>query len=329
MPKVSIVIPCYNAMRYLPETVRSVLAQTYEDYEVLIIDDGSTEYSEAGTLEDWVQALDHPKIRLIRQENLGLAGARNTGIRQSAGDYIALLDADDLWHPTKLEKQVALLDQHPQVGVVYAWSELIDAQGLSTGRVLNPTAEGRIWESLLEQNLIGGGSVPLLRRSCLEQSGLFDLNLRSFVEDWDLWLRLAPLTEFKVVKEILIYYRQLDSSASMDWTRMEQSYLLVLEKAFANAPPALQHKKGKCYGLVNLYLAWRPLKGQSPSPTASWRFLRQAIAQYPQVMSLPEFWRLSLSILLTQCLGGDIYRQGIALTHELRRRLKRLTAPAP
>jgi glycosyltransferase involved in cell wall biosynthesis len=317
MPKVSVVIPFYNAMKYLPETVDTVLQQTYDDYEVVIVNDGSTE-----NIEDWIRELANPKVRLINQENQGCAGARNTGIQQSSGEYIAILDADDLWHPTKLEKQVNLLDKHPEVGLVYAWSDLIDEQGRRMGRIFKPSAEGKVWEKLLEQNLVGGGSVPLIRRSCLKESGLFDPNLLSYVEDWDLWLRIAPLAEFKVVQEALIYYRQLTSSASMDWSSMEKSYQIMLEKAFANAPAAMQYKKAKCYGLVNLYLAWKPLKSAMPSPQAGWAFQRKAIAHYPQIIFTHEFWRLSLSILLTQWLGAKVYRQCLALTYEFRRRLR-------
>jgi glycosyltransferase involved in cell wall biosynthesis len=317
MPKVSVVIPFYNAMKYLPETVDTVLQQTYSDYEVVIVNDGSTE-----NIEDWVRNLNHPKIRLINQENQGCAGARNTGIQQSNGEYIAILDADDLWHPTKLEKQVNLLEKHPEVGLVYVWSDLVDEQGQSMGRIFKPIAEGKVWAKLLEQNLVGGGSVPLIRRSCLDKSGLFDPNLLSFVEDWDLWLRIAPIAEFKVVKEALVYYRQLTSSASMDWSSMERSYQIMLEKAFANAPATMQYKRAKCYGLVNLYLAWKPLKSETPSPQAGWAFQRKAIANYPQIIFTQEFWRLGLSILLTQWLGAEVYRRCLAITYDVRRRLQ-------
>jgi glycosyltransferase involved in cell wall biosynthesis len=317
MPKVSVVIPFYNAIKYLPETVDTVLQQTYGDYEVIIVNDGSTD-----NIEDWIRELAHPKVHLINQENQGCAGARNTGIQQSSGEYIAILDADDLWHPTKLEKQVNLMDRYPEAGLVYTWSDLIDEQGQIMGRVFKPNAEGKVWEKLLEQNLVGGGSVPLIRRSYLDQSGLFDPNLLSFVEDWDLWLRIAPLAEFKVVKEALVYYRQLTSSASMDWSSMEKSYQIMIEKAFASAPASMQHKKAKCCGLVNLYLAWKPLKSKTPSPQAGWDFQRKAITYYPPIIFTAEFWRLSLSILLTHWLGASVYRQCLNATYEFRRRLR-------
>lgn len=101
MPKVSVVIPAYNAMSYLPETVASVLNQTFEDYEVIVVNDGSKD-----DIKIWIAQLADTRIKLISQENQGLSGARNTGIAHAQGEYVAFLDADDLWAPTKLEKQV-------------------------------------------------------------------------------------------------------------------------------------------------------------------------------------------------------------------------------
>jgi glycosyltransferase involved in cell wall biosynthesis len=317
MPEVSIIIPFFNAIKYLPETIDSVFSQTYTDYEVIIVNDGSTE-----DIADWNRQLNHPKVRLIDQENQGCSEARNHGFRQSSGKYISFLDADDLWHPTKLEKQVQILDRYPEVGLVYTWSDLIDNQGQRIGRTAKPNAEGKVWEQLIEQNLVGGGSIPLIRRSSLEASGLFDPNLVSFLEDWDLWLRLALVTEFRVVPEALMYYRQLDSSSSMDWSNMEKSYRIMIEKAFAIAPATAQSKKAKSNGLINLYLAWKPIKSQVPSPLISLNFQRKAIAHYPQIIFKPEFWRLGISIFLIQFLGINFYRKYLLDIYRIRRRFQ-------
>ncbi len=131
-PKVSVVIPAYNAMTYLPETITSVLQQTYTDFEVVVVNDGSTD-----KIEEWIVQISDPRIKLVSQANLGLAGARNTGIRESQGKYLAFLDADDLWEPTKLEKQVKILEKNPEVGLVYTWVTYIDETGQSTGRVFD------------------------------------------------------------------------------------------------------------------------------------------------------------------------------------------------
>jgi glycosyltransferase involved in cell wall biosynthesis len=177
MPKVSIVIPTYNAMKYLPTTVESVLHQTFTDFEVLIINDGSSD-----GVEEWVSGLTDRRIRLISQANQGLPGARNTGITQAQGKYIAFLDADDLWEPTKLEKQVRCLDEQPEVGVVYTWSRLIDGQGNPTGRIHAGQGEGNIWQQLLlGKDPISNGSSAMVRRGCFDTAGLFDTRLKAYI----------------------------------------------------------------------------------------------------------------------------------------------------
>jgi glycosyltransferase involved in cell wall biosynthesis len=133
MPKVSVVIPAYNAMTYLPETVESVLKQTFTNFEVLIINDGSSDH-----IMQWVTQISDSRVRLISQENQGLPGARNTGIAQAQGEYVAFLDADDWWEPTKLEKQVRCFEERPGVGLVYTWTALIDASRQPMAEYLLP-----------------------------------------------------------------------------------------------------------------------------------------------------------------------------------------------
>jgi len=130
MPKVSVVIPAYNAMTYLPETVESVLKQTFTNFEVLIINDGSSDH-----IMQWVTEISDSRVRLISQENQGLPGARNTGIAQAQGEYVAFLDANDWWEPTKLEKQVRCFEERPSVGLVYTWTALINASRQPNGRL--------------------------------------------------------------------------------------------------------------------------------------------------------------------------------------------------
>jgi glycosyltransferase involved in cell wall biosynthesis len=322
MPKVSIVIPAYNAMKYLPETIESVFRQTFNNYEVIVVNDGSQD-----NIESWIAQLNHPKVSLITQENQGLSGARNTGIINSKGEYVALLDADDLWAPTKLEKQVMLLDQSTEVGLIYTWMALIDENGVPTGRIFNAEDEGKIWKKLLESNVVGCGSVPLIRRSCFDKVGLFDRNLRSFVEDWDLWLRMAPHYDFKVVKEPLVFYRQLSSSASKNWEAMAVSYQIVLDKNFKDVPEEMQYLKARSNGFINLYLAWKPLQGLTPQPKVAAEYRKKAIRQNPRIIFTREFFKLSLLIFLSRYLGDNIYKQSIAFFYTLRRRLVQTSKP--
>lgn len=314
MPKTSVIIPAYNAMAYLPETVESVLNQTFADFEIIIVNDGSSD-----GIEQWVSQLTDPRIRLISQKNQGLAGARNTGIANACSEYLAFLDADDLWEPTKLEKQVQILEENPEVGLVYTWVAYIDENGQSTGRVFKNQEEGDVWKKLTEHNIVECGSVALVRRSCFETCGDFDRNLRSFGEDWDMWLRIASRYPFKVVKEPLVYYRQLSSSASKNWAAMEQSFEMVMEKAFAGSSPSLLEVKQRSYGFANLCLAWKPLQSQTKDYKKALHFRQQAVVHYPQIRFSKEYIRLSVAITIMRWFGADGYKKFLAIFHSLRR----------
>jgi len=316
MPKVSVVIPAYNAMNYLPETVESVLRQSFTDFEVLIIDDGSSDH-----IVQWASQIADPRVRLISQENQGLPGARNTGITQAHGEYIAFLDADDLWELTKLEKQVRCLDNNPAVGLVHTWMLLVDEQGKSTGRVMKSNGEGDIWKQLVERNIIACPSV-IVRRCCFEAVGIFDINLRS-IEDWDMWLRIASRYPFAVIKEPLAYYRQLPGSMSKNCQVMEQAFHRVIEKAFHSAPSELLYLKNRSYGYANLCLAWKALQSHERDYKLALHFQQQAIYHYPQLRFSWEYIRLSLALATLQWFGQKQYGKVLTLTYALRRRISK------
>ncbi len=314
MPGVSVVIPAYNAMIYLPKAVESVLRQTFTDFEVLIIDDGSSDH-----IVPWASQVADHRVRLISQANQGLPGARNTGIAQAQGEYIAFLDADDLWEPTKLEKQVSCLDNNPGVGLVHTWMLLVDEQGNSTGRVMKSNAEGDVWNQLVEKNIIACPSV-IVRRYCFETVGLFDINLRS-IEDWDMWLRIASRYPFAVIKEPLAYYRQLPGSMSKNCQVMEQAFHTVIEKAFHSAPSEVLYLKNRSYGYANLCLAWKALQSHERDYKLALHFQQQAISHYPQLRFSWEYIRLSLAIATLRWFGQKQYGKVLTLTYALRRRI--------
>ncbi len=314
MPKVSIVIPAYNSLKFLPETMESVFRQTFKDFEVIVVNDGSSDDT-----EHWVSQIADPRIKLICQENKGLSGARNTGITHASGEYIAFLDADDLWEATKLEKQVLCLEENSEIGLVYTWVALIDENSKFTGRVFKNYAENDVWHQLIEHNIVESGSVAMVRRQCFETCGVFDRNLRSFVEDWDMWLRIASRYPFKVLKEPLVYYRQHSTSASRNWEAMEQSFRIVIEKAFASAPPKLHYLKGRSYGSANLCLAWKPLQSRNKDYQKAKDFQRQALVHCPQLCFSKENIRLSLAIAAFQWFGSDGYSRVLRLFYALRR----------
>jgi glycosyltransferase involved in cell wall biosynthesis len=312
MPKVSVVIPAYNAMTYLPETVESVLQQTFTDFEVLIIDDGSSDH-----IKEWVAQLTDPRIKLISQINQGLPNARNTGIVHALGEYIAFLDADDLWKPTKLEKQVRCLDDNPSIGLVHTWMVLVDEQSQPTGRVITSNAEGEVWKQLVERNVIACPSV-MVRRDCFDAVGMFDSTLRS-IEDWDMWIRIASRYPFAVINEPLAYYRQLANSMSKNCQVMEQAFHLVIEKAFAFAPPELLYIKPRSYGHANLCLAWKALQSSDRNYQQANQFCCQAVEHYPSLRFSQEYIRLKLAIAAMSWFGPDRYSKMLTLIYALRR----------
>ncbi len=209
IPNVSVIIPAYNGARFLPEAIESVLAQTYKDYEIIVVDDGSTD----NTKEILKPYFD--KIKYIHQQNQGAATARNTGIRHSQGEYIAFLDADDVWLPEKLHTQVYYLDNNPEVAMVYSRSFTISGDGelISKKSSYKDFPSGEIFNILFLHSFFIYTSTVVVRRRILDTVGLFDESLITS-EDRDLWLRIAR--EFKVsgITKYLCKYRNTDGSLS-------------------------------------------------------------------------------------------------------------------
>lgn len=311
MPKVTVVIPAYNAMTYLPETLDSVLKQTFADFEVLIVNDGSSD-----RIIQWASEITDSRVKLISQSNQGLSAARNTGIVHAQGEYVAFLDADDLWEPTKLEKQVHCLDSKPEVGLVYTWTLLVDQQLRSTRTVTASHTEGNVWEKLLLGDVIGSGSSAMIRRICFETVGLFDTELSS-IEDCDMWVRIAACYPLAVIKEVLVYYRQHFTNMSKDYNKMMQNSRLKIEKKFQNVPFELLYLRPRSYGHAFLWLAWKIIFDGGDPEKASY-FAQQAILHYPQMKYSAKFLRLQFVLLLVRLFGADSYTQLRNLRHKLR-----------
>ncbi|KOP27853.1 glycosyl transferase family A [Hapalosiphon sp. MRB220] len=312
MPKVSVVIPAYNAMTYLPETLESVLQQTFTDFEILIINDGSSD-----NIVEWTHQIADPRVRLISQPNQGVSVARNTGITHAQGEYIAFLDADDLWQPTKLEKQVHYLEDNPEVGLVYTWTAFVDQWGKHTGIVLAFHAEGNVWEQIVVRDMISNGSTPMVRRSCFETVGVFDPSFR-YAPDRDMWTRIAARYSFGVVKEPLILYRQLPNSFSRNHEKMIQELRQVIEKTFQSTPLELLYLRNQSYGWMNFFAAWGYLQGTGNYKDAM-HYRQQAILHYPQIRYTFIYLRLSLAIAITRWFGLQSYDRARELSRVVRR----------
>jgi glycosyltransferase involved in cell wall biosynthesis len=256
-PLVSVVLPAYNAEAFIAETLRSVLSQTYSNFEVLVVDDGSQDLTAAVVK---TMASQDSRIKLLRQSNQGVAAARNLAIERSGGDYIAPLDADDVWYPTKLEKQVACLEAAgPKAGLAYVWCVSIDEKGRFIAPGTKWDLEGKVYEPLVLRNFIGNASVPLFRRNFLQKVGGYNSQLKlqdaQGCEDWELCLRLAEVCEFRVVQEYLAGYRCYNLSMSYDHEAMGKSYALVLQEVQRRHPEVPAHVYKWSKGMFYLYLA--------------------------------------------------------------------------
>lgn len=222
---VSVIIPAYNASRTLDETLRSVIAQTHDDLEIVIVDDGSTD--ETPEIAETYAATDG-RIRLLRQANAGVAAARNAGIAASSGAYIAPLDADDLWHPAKIERQLRVFQENgDQVGLVYTWFALIDQRSRVVQLRHEPRHHGDVLAALAHHNFIGNGSSALIRRTAFEKTSGYDPTLRTRggqgCEDWKLYFEIAEHYTFGLVPEPLTGYRDLPDNMSSDVLQMLRS----------------------------------------------------------------------------------------------------------
>jgi len=235
-PLVSVVIATYNMATYLPLAVRSALAQTYRNIEVLIIDDGSTD----ATAESVAPFLADARVRFRKQANGGQAVAKNRGIRESTGEYVAFLDADDLWAPDKLEAQIPLFAASPAVGVVYSGFACIDGEGAPLASVPAKLHRGRVSGPLLIFNFVGFGT-SVVKRECFQRLGSFNENLRMGI-DYDLWLRFSTQYEFDYVDRPLLHYREWPGQMSRNWNTRYLNGIEIMEKFLRDYPDAVDER---------------------------------------------------------------------------------------
>lgn len=226
-PLVSVVIPNYNYAKYITATVESVLAQTYPKIEVIVVDDESKDDS----LEVLTSFGD--RIKVITQKNGGVSRARNYGAETSKGEFLAFLDADDIWLPTKIERQMERLLKDGAVGLVHCSMTYIDSAGNVLGEITEGT-EGYVGDKMLRFDgggVIGAGSTSLIRKEVFDEVGGFDPRM-STAADWDISYRIAAKYKVAVVKEPLVLYRQHNTNMHGNIGAMEHDMTLGMKKAF-------------------------------------------------------------------------------------------------
>lgn len=281
MPKVSVIIPTYNQAKFLSETIQSVLDQTFQDFEIIVIDDGSTDNTK--------EIASRFPVIYCYQENQGPAGARNRGIEMSQGKYVALLDSDDVLLEDALAISVKILDSHPEVSFSYGQAYRIDEHGRIYGIRKRPFKHSYIRDGAEEiGDLIYGNYIPtsmvMIRQSCFKEAGLFNTSFRSGSEDFDMWVRLAKKHAVSYIAEPLVKYRVHSGSisATRDFDERVSSNSLVLESVFNDAElgPLLSSQKLKVYFSLYLRMARRAY-GNREMKTAR-AFLFKALKNRPR-----------------------------------------------
>ena len=295
MPLVSVIITTYNAAHYVKAAIDSVLAQTFTDFEILVIDDGSKDDT-----RDLVNQYG-AAARYFYQENSGVSVARNNGIAQSAGRYVAFLDVDDKWAPEKLERQLAALQLNSAASACHTAHLLVDDNLQPLGVHHYQRSASSLEDLLLRGNQVGTPSSVMVEKCWFEKTGGFDLKL-SHSADWDMWIRLSQHIDFAYVDEPLLQYRWHDNNMSHNAPLYESDTLLALTKAFDNPalPPQLKARRKEALGrqwmvIAGCYFeqrqygnflrcAWQSLK-QNPAricyllafPLRRWRAVQQKV----------------------------------------------------
>jgi glycosyltransferase involved in cell wall biosynthesis len=240
-----VVVPAFNAERYVVAALESALAQTSPVDEILVLDDGSTDATATRA------ACVSNKVRVISQANLGVSAARNRGIAEARGDVLAFLDADDTWEPAKIERQLPLLNQ--TTDAVHCAAVLIDSEGRPIGKKESSFPRGVATGLLLFDSSVTPSAL-VARTETLRRMGGFDTRL-STSADWDLAFRIAVRTGLGYVRDPLIRYRIHDSNMHADVSRMERDMLLAFSKTFATDDPAILRLRKHAYGRLHVILA--------------------------------------------------------------------------
>jgi glycosyltransferase involved in cell wall biosynthesis len=312
MPVVSVIIPAYNAKKTILETIQSVQAQTLTDLEMIVVNDGSTD----ATL-DALKAIDDSRLKVVSQANAGQAIARNHGMAQAAGAYLSFLDADDVWTPTKLERQWQALQDHPEAGVAYSWTAFINEHSEEIYRFAETPYEGDVYPQLLLENFIASGSNILVRRECAEAIGGFD-PIQKSAEDWDYCLRLAARYPFVRVPSYDVLYRRSSTSETARVADRVREGLAFVDRMYQTVPANYQPLKRITLSranifYANLYLSYYPNRlGASEAIPKLWA----AIRQYPQSLLTGKVQRL-LAKTIVVSVKPVMYKRSVKI-HEIR-----------
>lgn len=285
LPTISIIIPAYNAERFIHITLDSIRAQTYKDYEVIVVDDGSQDKT-WDTVESYMHHHGLPGC-CIRQANKGIAGARNTGLATAKGEWIALLDHDDTWYPPKLERIMTAARLHPEAGLISHHLRMIK-NGKEIGIIKTGPASKKMYEDLLftpRGNLLTPSAATFKKAMAIEIGGFCENPEFNTSEDFDFWLRLCQVTEFYFLDETLGTYLILESGASKKIVYHHQNMEVVLRDHFNRYLSSHPGWRGRLRMRRRLAILYRTavhnLLKQKASPEFQKEYLIKMLKTYP------------------------------------------------
>lgn len=302
MPLISVVIPVFNGEKTIKETIDSVLSQTFTNFELIIINDGSQDL----TLEV-VSSIKDNRLQIYSYPNAGLAASRNRGINHANGEYISFIDADDLWTSDKLEAQFNALKTHPEATIAYSWTDYIDQDSQFLGKGSHITVNGNIYPHLLLTDFLENGSNPLILKKAFIEVGNFDESLCAS-EDWDMLLRLASRYHFIGVSSAQVLYRISANSMSANILQQERESLKVIERAFNQAPEALQYLKKPSLANLYKYLTDKALEGtlQPQKGLIAAKMLVSAVKNDLSLLKAKVIGKVVFKILVMVLLPADL-----------------------
>ena len=292
-PTISVILPVYNGEKTVGATIRSVLEQQFDDFELLIIDDGSTDQT-----PDVLKVFSDPRIAVHSFENKGLAASRNRGIRLAAGEFVAFIDADDLWTADKLTDQLNALRSKTDAGLAYSLTDCIDIDGKRIGPASHVAHDGHVYSRLMARNFVDSGSNPLVRREVFDAVGGFDERLEA-AEDWDFYLRVAHRYPFICLPKAQILYRIHGQTMSANSLRQQQASAIVFEAALERVADAAERERIAREGRANLsrYFARRVITTAPDSSAVkpAFGYLRQWWRDAPDRSRIWFKWCLQFS----------------------------------
>ncbi len=331
MSKISVIIPAYNAEKYISETIKSVQQQTFFDWEIIVINDGS-----ADSTLDILNSIRDERLKVFSYENGGRPVARNHGIAHATGEFIAFLDTDDLWNPDCLELQLANLEQHPEADVSYCWFSEIDERGNFLQNRAEVFFEGNIYPQVLVSMAFLQCGALLIRRQVIESVGEFNPCLK-YLEDLDYFIRLAHHSSFVLVPKFLLLYRKWSGSSAagilVDVEQREWCEYRFIEKTFQTAPIELQYLKKqrlvKFYlRIAMFYIVRYYTKGQSERDDLkqAGQRLQKAIQLEPKILFQIRGLELIGKWLLLQTLSPKRFNQIMYIYRRVHHRILALSS---